>query len=538
MVKLLSHRYFLILLILSLCTLLYIPSFNVPFYLDDFESIVNNLIIQQGKLRDVWEAYPNRGLTYVSFALNYKVHGLELFGFHLVNLLIHLVNALLIYRFTTLLLCTFESFGKEKIVKVALLSAGLFLILPLNTQAVVYIVQRAALLACMFSLISLIFYIKFRADGTRSSFLFITLSVAAFFLALQSKQNVVVLPLIFILYEICIVKSVSVSNVLKLSCIAFAGFLALQVIDFVCGFGYVTSLDAFTRETVLYTRWEYFTHQLPVIWMYIGKYFTGTPLLLEYGLFAFTWQDWQVWLSLFGYVFIFVLLVKLRKRYPYFVFLVGFYFISHLVESSFLPIRDVAFEHRTYLPNVGLTIAVALALVKTIDYKKSLAVLSIFAIGVYFSSLTYKRLVLWQTPMEFYKNELFYTHDSSRAYMSVAIEFGKEDNLNEAKKWFEHSITVGAETKRLQPATIVALIELLNQNGDEAEAKIIGMRALTISPDSRSTSAILTALASYDAQQGECEFVIGWIKRALELDPNNLRAANLLEWCKLKYDVQ
>ncbi len=107
----------------------------------------------------------NRYIGFLTFALNYSLHGLDVTGYHVVNLLIHTVNALLIYL---LVMLTFRapllqgSSLWEQRRNMALVCALLFAVHPLQTQAVTYIWQRVASLATMFCLMSLVSYIKYR----------------------------------------------------------------------------------------------------------------------------------------------------------------------------------------------------------------------------------------------------------------------------------------------------------------------------------------------------------------------------------------
>jgi len=114
----------------------------------------------------------------LTFALNYYLHGLDVRGYHLINLIIHLTNALLIWR---LILLTFSSpvmknaeISRHKNI-IAFLTGLLFVTHPLATQSVTYIAQRFASLATLFYLLSLILFVlgKLRQDNkTIISFLF------------------------------------------------------------------------------------------------------------------------------------------------------------------------------------------------------------------------------------------------------------------------------------------------------------------------------------------------------------------------------
>ena len=169
--------------------IVYSNTFQVPFALDDESSIVNNIVVE--KLDNVFYAYQlglkfvqNRFVAYLTFALNYQFGGLNVTGYHVVNLLIHLVTALLVYALLRLTFRTPYFQGDTALdVQVAqscrltpqpsslqlqpssfipLFAALLFVVHPVQTQAVTYIVQRMASLATMFYLLSVVLYVKAR----------------------------------------------------------------------------------------------------------------------------------------------------------------------------------------------------------------------------------------------------------------------------------------------------------------------------------------------------------------------------------------
>ena len=129
----------------------------------------------------------------VSYALNYALDGLNPLGYHLLDLLIHLSNALLVYCAVLLILRARE---------IALLTALLFAVHPIHTEVVASIIGRAESLATFFVLISWVLYIKVRSSD-RPPRGYLLLSLSAFLLALLSKENGVVLVGMLLLYDLC-----------------------------------------------------------------------------------------------------------------------------------------------------------------------------------------------------------------------------------------------------------------------------------------------------------------------------------------------
>ena len=170
-----------ILLIAFAGIIVYSNSFHCSFHFDDQFSIIDNPVIKDIRhWQGIWNYWPCRFLTYISLAFNYQVNGLDVFGYHLFNLGVHLLTSLLVWWLVLLTLSTPAMKGAPVVKKdlkksvpegdtithhallIALFTGLVFVTHPLQTQAVTYIVQRAASMASMFYLASLCLYVKSR----------------------------------------------------------------------------------------------------------------------------------------------------------------------------------------------------------------------------------------------------------------------------------------------------------------------------------------------------------------------------------------
>jgi hypothetical protein len=185
-------------LIAAVALLAYSNTFNASFHFDDNINIVETPIIKDAGYFfapskaagfSKYAAFIRRYVGYLTFALNYNLHGLDVTGYHVTNLAIHIVNAFLVYL---IVLLTFrtprmkDSRAAAGAGYIALLSALLFVSHPVQTQAVTYIIQRFASLAACFYLASLTCYITARLSAKSTprlsfyvlSFLFAVLAKA------------------------------------------------------------------------------------------------------------------------------------------------------------------------------------------------------------------------------------------------------------------------------------------------------------------------------------------------------------------------
>jgi len=208
-----KRRRWPIYVLLLLGLLLYLNSFRVPFQFDGIGYILKN-----DAIRDVTDlmairnitSHPSRFVGFYSFALNYHFHQYDIFGYHLVNVFIHMINALLVYWFVLLIFSTprLKEEGIHRFKdKIALLTALLFVSHPIQTQAVTYIYQRFASMSTMFYLISMCLYMSARLEergkpDISRGFVFLGAAVAAL-LGMFTKQITLTLPLMIVLVEFC-----------------------------------------------------------------------------------------------------------------------------------------------------------------------------------------------------------------------------------------------------------------------------------------------------------------------------------------------
>jgi len=147
-------------LIWGACILVYANSFHASFHLDDWSSIQHNPLIQRFDISGLWKRMPLRILGNITFALSYKWSGLNVFGYHIFNLIIHAGAGCFSFFFLRTVLIA--GGRKNEVHLLALLGALIFAVHPIQTQAVTYIVQRLASLAAFFYLGSMTFYASAR----------------------------------------------------------------------------------------------------------------------------------------------------------------------------------------------------------------------------------------------------------------------------------------------------------------------------------------------------------------------------------------
>lgn len=438
-------------LILLVGLLAYVNSFNCSLHFDDVNIFTDAVMREGAKLSDWISLFPSRPIGIMTFALNYHFHKLNVWGYHLVNLTIHLFNALLIWWLTRLTFST-PILTDERICKhrdiIALFVGLLFVAHPLATQSVTYIAQRFASLATMFYLLSMVLYVKGKlwSEEQKLSWIFYGGSVVSAVLGILTKEIVFTLPFAIFLYEICFFKTeplkVSIRDRgLNLFVIIFVIFIlvflrnnSLKIFEAVPpGQGYDYAISAK----------EYLITQFSVIATYMRLLILPVNQNLDY--------DYPVSHSLFemaaagSLLFLLIVLaagVFAFRKYRLIAFGIFWFFLTLSVESSIIPIsQNVIFEHRTYLPSFGFFVAMvgAVFYFTRDEYVKFLAGALVLVIMVMAVS-AYQRNRVWKTDYTLWSDCVKKSPNKARALCSLGRALTELGDFNGSLVYFDKSI--------------------------------------------------------------------------------------------------
>jgi len=454
----LSHSAALVLIVCA-CTGVYWGSFQVPFVFDDLYRIVNNPDIRNFDRFLSWGFFVDqRPLVDLTFALNYHFGGLDVWDYHLVNLLIHIANSLLIYILTLTILKRLGSldarFQVHYPAALALLAALIFSVHPLQTQAVTYIAQRYTSLAAFFYLLSVLFYIwgRIRQTAVRDStgyyrtfrtgfifFLCFLFAVAAFL----SKQNAVSIPLAILLVEFVLFdRSWSAwKHKLKWA----TPFATLFFIFILAGAGLfkgdialgrlLEDLSALSRETDSAGRFQYLVTQFSVLLVYLRLLAWPSGQSLDYMypfVEGFSWISLAGFLTLLGLI---TLAVYSLRRFPLVTLGIFWFLIAISVESSLIPITDALVEHRLYLGIAGFAWLFLFFLVYII--RKPVVFFPVAAVLVLGLSVTaFERNKVWQSNLSLWADVVEKHPHNHRAMFNLGNAQREKGLLEEAERQY------------------------------------------------------------------------------------------------------
>ena len=403
----------------------YSNTFSVPFQWDDIPQILMNENLQDlSSFNNApsWMDVNQRPLSKYTLALNWQYGGEDVRSYHIVNLLFHILTALLVYFLTTYsiaLLSRDEKIDQRMKQPVALFVTLLFLLHPLQTMAVTYITQRMTVMAALFYVLSVYMYARGRVayvheNKTRNSIIFLSLAVISGILGLMSKQNAVTFPAAFLLYELFFIRRPDGKICRKY--LLSAGTLLVVAFFIVLFGGYLPA------ETDRFTRSGYFITQLGVIHKYLLLLILPINQSADYFIAGHTFIGVYEILGiiLVGlFLFLGVYLFRKNKLISFGIF---FFFLSASVESGLIPIKDVMMEHRMYLPMLGFVFVLAGLILKYFPYKR--LTLQYFLGGlvlVILTIATFNRNKVWQSEVSLWQDCLDKNPTSARAMNNLGF---------------------------------------------------------------------------------------------------------------------
>ena len=539
--------------------LIYSNTLTASFQFDDKLNIVDNPLIRD--LRNLWPPSGARWFGFFTFSLNYAFGGLNPVGYHLVNLSIHILAALSVYLFVLLTFRTpyfaNHTFTIEPKGWFAFACALLFVAHPIQTQAVTYVVQRFASLAAMLFMLSLDAYILARLIGTSENragagsrfhavwirmFLYTAAGLAAL-LGMKTKENAWTLPVMVCLYDVMFISSLSGLRQLirkQWRAVAAIASLAAFFLVFVINkYGLHDLLDRL-KATNEITRHDYLITQFRVIATYLRLLFFPVNQTIDYHYKVYSNAlDPEIITSaaLIALILAAALyLCKFSRHSSPYVRLVSFgifwFFITLSIESGFIPIIDVIFEHRLYLPSVGVFIAITslsvLLLERMVLYRTNSCryAAGMFAIVILvLSCASYARNGVWKTELSLWSDVIDKRPENPRGYNMVGSYYQANFRIYDAIGYFRKALAVDSSYAEARSNLGNAYIQIGRL--DE------GLNELMITAGSNRFDAIDTGILYYNIGKAYYakdmpDLAIQYLNQALRFIPNEAAVFFLL----------
>lgn len=522
-------------LVLVLATLVaYAPSFRGVMLLDDGRAI--NASALRG-LRWPWEYFVHpRGLADLTFALNHALLGPDLWGYHLVNLAIHIAAGLTLLGILrqTLALPRFALARPAPPDWFAPAIALLWLVHPLQTQAVTYLIQRAESLMGLCYLLTL--YATIRAAGAQASpdpagrgraRPWATLAVVACFAGMASKQVMVTAPLAVLLFDRLLLAD-SWRDLLRRRLPLYLGLAASWLWlawlmgggrGLVAAPGGGAGLGLQEVHALDYAR-----TQPGVILHYLRLIVCPTGLCLDHDWpIARGWSDAFIPLAIVGSALAATLVLLLRGRASGLV--AALFFLILLPTTSFVPIAEACVEHRIYLPlapalvilvfvawRLAATVAPSLASSASWSLRLFATALGVAALAL--GSATFLRNLDYTDAQRIWAQVVRAYPNSVRARTHLGAALMARGQADQARAQFEAAIALDPAAKQAAPRLNMGGLSLLL--GQPQTAMRYFQEAERIEPGS---PAALNGRGTVLAQLGQTDEAIALFRQAIIRDP-------------------
>ncbi len=547
-----------------LSLLIYDNVLKAPFVFDDLPNITRNPDVRLTDLTPDKIVAATRGpspfrpVAYLSFALNYHCNRYDPFGYHLVNIAIHVAVALLLFLIAghTLQL---TGIPRGRIPEAAAL---IWLTHPLHTQSVTYTVQRVNSLAVLFFMLALYLYIRARRVRRQDGFgratagLLFAGCIGSSLLALFSKEIAATLPVCLFLYEWFFLQPAAGDRAGgKFKWIFFGGgvlviltalYLQADPIDKILSsynekdFTPLQRLLTEPRVIVYYLSLLFFPHpaRLNVDYDFPLSFSLTTPAVTAPALLALC--------------ALLAAALYRPRHHRLLSFAVLWFLVNLMIESSVIGLALI-FEHRTYLPSLFPVFVLTALLGRRLPRRLSLAVFCLVVIVNGF--WTFQRNAVWSDPLTLWQDSARKSPHQARPASGVGVAYKARHQPGQSLKWFQKAVQLDPDyvegysnigvilTDQGRPEEGLAYLEraiavdhqnyealsnlgsVLHRLGRIDDAIACYRKAIAIYPKYETAHSNLGILLS---EKGDNQGAIGHLRRAIELNPEFAEAYNNL----------
>lgn len=548
------NRFHIILLLALLGLTAYAGAIRHPFVHDDAVFIQYNPYIHDLNLKNIFiqTTVPNERFPLVNQyyrpcleALNrvlYRIFGLNPYGFHFFNILLHITNSFLVYNFIL------RSANSHK--GMAFSAAVLFLLHPVQSEAVACIAGVSNLVFAFLCLTSFYAYLTATGEAApKRRALFYAFALLSFFAALLSKEQSVILPFLIILYELSFA-----ALPLKISRDKYrliGGFFIVMGVYFLLR----KILFGHPLTPVLDNRGEFFLRLLAIprtLLIFLGlvffprnlHYYRNQDILLPYhwplaGLLLITAAGLWIVRRTSG-------VYKTRIMFG-----LGFFMVSLLPTLNIVPLineysKILTAEHFLYFPLIGLLLALLSLGQWWIDAKpagarKAVGAGLLILLGIVSIGITVKQNAYWRGEVPLFERTLQFEKDFGRGHILLAKAYAAEGQMPKAIEHNQRALEImEGYLQKVKPEEVrifyINFIKDIHHHlgycyevlGDFDQSQAHYARALNLDP---SNGRLHYALGIGYLKMNDLRHAASHFEQAVQLDPGDLTAKNSLALC-------
>jgi tetratricopeptide (TPR) repeat protein len=449
----------------SITAAFYYPSLTYPFQFDDLANITKKFDIRFSDPLSSWWRN-RRWMGEWLNRLNFEWGRFDPYYYRLTNLIVHILVGVLVF-FLILEGCAYlkkRVFFAKHALAIASATSALFLLHPVQTQAVSYAIQaRLEGLATFFVLLTLFLFLKaFQVKNIFVKYGLVASTLLIGFISCGTKEIAIVSPFLAILIDWFFLAEESWENFKSrlwfhgvFSFVIFATFIHYLTPKYVSEIASLKVTTANNRGNVLTKHahdvikpFDFLISEFKVILHYLSMFLWPFSISVEY--------DWKLSESFFApdSFFPFLSLVSLfalscysiiKKKFTFFGIGLLWFFVAVAPRSTIIPSPELICDYKTYLASIGWLFILATAFVATITfimknisklpsflYKPipQLAIVVIFALPIGYGAM--QRNIVWSTPVEFWRDITIKAPYKARGHNNLGVALSEENKFSEA----------------------------------------------------------------------------------------------------------
>ncbi|MCK4650981.1 tetratricopeptide repeat protein [Candidatus Babeliales bacterium] len=497
-----------------LTAIFYWPSLNYPFQFDDLANITKNFGI---RFDIPWKSFfSSRWMSFWLNRVNYQFGEFNPFIYRLTNLIIHILTGLILF-FLILELCRFlktKPFFLNNALIIAFTTSALFLLHPVQTQTVSYVIQaRMEGLATLFILATILFYVKiFKTQNIFLKIIFSMMAITSCLLSGGAKEIFVLLPFLILLVDWFFISegrwenfkkrfiiSILFFSIFTITILFFLGNWGIEMLKRIFTFSMQVSnnrgniltkhaYDTITASSFLISQFKVVLHYL---WMFIWPFNLSVEYDWKLSESFFSIDSFFPFLALISITFL-AMFNTIKKKGSFFAFGIFWFLISIAPRSSIMPSPELICDYKTYLASVGWIFIIAVSLVyliklaihnlkqiptflNSVNYQ--LSMISILMIGIGLGTLN--RNTVWKSPENFWGDIVKKAPQKARGHNNYGVALSEAGKVDKAIKHYKKAISL--DRYYADPLSNISVAYSMKGNIDKAISALKG--AIIIFPN-------------------------------------------------------
>ncbi len=428
----------------------FIIYFNVlhgEFVCDDYGTIVDNPSIIRLNPGEIFKNFNTRFIAGLSFAFNYWLGHQDTFGYHFFNIIVHIINAILIYHFVSK---TFQTSGlkdsplRQHSSQIAFYAALIFLSHPMQTQGVSYISQRLASMGTMFYLGAFLLYLKARLERR---LIFYYGALFLMIMGLLTKEMAFTLPINLVVYELLFLGASWKTDGKRLLRLFCGGIFLIAVPLFVARMRVSGDLMTAGTSTADFFEWTYFFAELNVLRLYLKDFIFPWPQSHSYDYpMGPGWGGAATILSVVLLVSLVVYALGNIQKNRLAGYAVFWFFITTSMEAGFAVCyagrgAGLMYDHWLYLPMAGFSLFFVSEVYRRC---RSVRIIQYFlwAVVIICCVASHERNKVWQTEVGLWEDVLQKNPKSLVHYLALGVSYERKERWREAVAVYQQGISM------------------------------------------------------------------------------------------------